>query len=134
MGAGAIPDMIQVKRKGTRVEREIASFFDGISFVRSARIPGSGAFDGLPGDLRIEIHNGSRWVKWGGESKARKDGFKTLDRWLGEMDVLFLKPDHHVPRMYAQLPVIEEMLEAAYDAGFAAGHAEATHEMEAADD
>jgi len=72
------------KRKGTRVERDFVNKAKSQG-LDSHRVPGSGAFIGLPGDIYIE---GQRC-----ECKARKNGFAMMERWLKGNDVLLLKPD-----------------------------------------
>lgn len=66
--------------KGSRTEREFAKLIGG------QRVPLSGAMTGYKGDV---IGLGMTW-----ECKARKDGFKTLYKWLdGENDALAVKAD-----------------------------------------
>lgn len=72
------------KRKGTRVEREFVNQAKAEG-LDARRVPGSGAFAGLPGDCYIE---GLRC-----ECKARKTGWATMEKWIAGNDVLLLKPD-----------------------------------------
>jgi Holliday junction resolvase len=73
------------KRKGSRTEREFANLING------KRVPLSGAAkhagEEHTGDV---VGLGLRW-----ECKARKDGFKTLYKWLSEesVDALAIKAD-----------------------------------------
>ena len=73
------------KRKGTRVEREFVNQAKAEG-LEARRVPGSGAFAGLPGDAYIE---GLRC-----ECKARKNGWATMEKWIDGNDVLLLKPDN----------------------------------------
>lgn len=73
------------KQKGSRREREWAHFIDG------QRVPLSGAAKHAG-----EAHTGDvtgLGLRW--EVKARKDGFKTIYRWLEEeaVDALAIKAD-----------------------------------------
>lgn len=81
----------KAKIKGDRCEREIVTLHQAIG-ITAQRVPLSGAAGGLfsgdvvIGDMRAEV-------------KARKsgDGFKTLETWLGNNDLLFLKRDRQKP-------------------------------------
>jgi len=78
--------------KGARVEREIVNLLKE-NGLYAERVPLSGAAGGsYTGDVRF----GSTCANWVGEVKARKNGsgFKTLERWLGENDTLFLKKNN----------------------------------------
>lgn len=79
------------KRKGSRVEREIVRMHQDAGIV-ATKVPLSGALEGFPGDIVVADH-------FGGEVKARKNGagFSTLERWLGDLDILFLKRDRQKP-------------------------------------
>ena len=72
------------KRKGTRVEREFVNIAKAEG-LDAHRVPGSGAFEGLPNDVVIEGHRC--------ECKARKNGWATMERWIAGSDALLLKPD-----------------------------------------
>ena len=83
------------KRKGDRVEREIVEALRTIG-VDAHRVPLSGAVGGdYSGDLRLTVA-GRRFVA---EVKARAggDGFKTLEKWLAENDLLVLRRDRAEP-------------------------------------
>jgi hypothetical protein len=64
--------------------------------VEARRVPLSGACDGYPGDVVLEVPGVGKLVA---ESKARAAGagFKTLERWLGDNDVLLLVRDRAAP-------------------------------------
>lgn len=71
--------------KGQRIEREDAG-------IPASRVPLSGAAGGeYAGDLRI--------LDLVAEVKARAngEGFKTLEAWLGDNDLLFLRRDRQRP-------------------------------------
>jgi hypothetical protein len=83
---------LKSKRKGSRIERELVQRHRAAG-IDAERVPLSGAAGGsYTGDIRIQ----------GGlvaEVKARAggDGFKTLERWLGDNDLLFLRRDRSTP-------------------------------------
>jgi Holliday junction resolvase len=87
------------RRKGDRVERELVHLHTNIG-IKAERYPLSGAscFRGSGHDLDIYVF-GLDETPLVAEVKARKDGsgFATLERWLGEYDVLFLRRDHAEP-------------------------------------
>ena len=83
--------MNRSRDKGNRIEREMVHrHLDNGVFAE--RVPLSGSAGGsFSGDLRIgELR---------GEVKARQagQGFKTLERWLGDNDLLFLRRDRAEP-------------------------------------
>ena len=83
---------IKSKRKGYRAEREIVLLHREMG-INAERMPLSGALGGdLAGD--VEIPGVGR-----AEVKARANGagFKTLERWLGGNDALFLRRDRATP-------------------------------------
>lgn len=80
------------KRKGNRAERELVNLHKEIG-VDCVRIPLSGAVGGqFSGDLEIGLLGKA-------EVKARKggQGFKTIERWLGDNALLFLRRDNAEP-------------------------------------
>ena len=94
--------MSSAKRKGTRIEREIVTLHEAAG-VPCKRVPWSGAigalhpeFTRLKGDVRVRPDTDHEMV---GEVKARAggSGFKTIERWLGENDLLFLRRDRSKP-------------------------------------
>ncbi len=101
------------------MENAVAKAFQGYSWMDAYRVPGSGAMRDWPHDIRLRINVGDRWKEWGGECKKRAngEGFAQLDRWLGGADALFLAADRQAPRVYIYATVLQEMLEAAYEAG-----------------
>ena len=87
------------RRKGNRVELEIVNLHKDIG-VHAERYPLSGAthFRGKGHDLDVYAF-GKEEAPAVAEVKARKDGhsFATLERWLGDYDILFLKRDRQEP-------------------------------------
>jgi Holliday junction resolvase len=74
------------REKGARVEREIVNKLKEAG-IDAKRVPLSGAAEGFKGDILIEGH------EWRVEVKSRKGGagFKVIQDWLGDNDVLVLK-------------------------------------------
>jgi Holliday junction resolvase len=87
------------RRKGDRIEREIVHLHEGLG-VKAERYPLSGAsrFRGSGHDLDIYAF-GADEAPLVAEVKARKNGagFVTLEQWLNEYDVLFLRRDNAQP-------------------------------------
>ena len=86
------------RRKGSRVEREIVALHK-VEGVHAERVPLSGAAGGsFSGDIEFYPF-GPDEAPLVGEVKARRngEGFKTLEKWLGDNDVLFLRRDRTDP-------------------------------------
>lgn len=85
--------------KGGRIEREIVNTHRRFG-IHAERVPLSGAshYQGNSADVDIFAF-GKDEAPLIGEVKARKggDGFKTLERWLGDYDCLFLRRDNADP-------------------------------------
>lgn len=79
-----------VREKGKRGERELVRILreEGIE---ARRVPLSGSVEGYEGDVVLQL--GDRQLV--GEVKLRKDGFKSLYRWLKGKDLLFIRSDRH---------------------------------------
>src|SRR5262245_52303465 len=82
--------------KGNRIENEIKHAHRR-GGIECHKVPLSGAVDGFAGDLRVVA--GNRELV--GESKGRNSGggFRTVERWLGDNDMLFLRKDNAEPRV-----------------------------------
>lgn len=89
------------RQKGSRVEREIAKKLSAAG-IPSRRVVMSGAAarydERLSGDVDIGVLHDGRAL-FTAEVKARKDGagFKTLEGWLGDNDLLVLRRDRQDP-------------------------------------
>jgi Holliday junction resolvase len=85
--------------KGRRVEQALVNLHLRIG-VHAERVPLSGAsrYQGNGADIDVYAF-GRDAAPLVSEVKARKDGegFATLERWLGENDVLFLRRDRSEP-------------------------------------
>ncbi len=82
------------KQKGDRRERGVVDFWKGRGYL-AERVPLSGAAGGsYVGDVRLHLL-GIEAPPVVGEVKARAggEGFATISRWLGNMDVLVLHAD-----------------------------------------
>lgn len=85
--------MSRAKRKGYAEERRIAKLLDAIPGWKARRQPMSGAIPGLAGDVIVESPDGHEF-RVESKRRANGDGFKTLRRWLGDNDWLWLREDH----------------------------------------
>ena len=94
------------KIKGSRVEREIVKLFTDRGY-EAKKVPLSGACAEYKGDIDWKFKD--RDIKI--ECKARKDGtgFKVLDNWMGDNDILVLKKDRTPPNVYMSLETFFEI-------------------------
>ena len=84
--------------KGGRVEREIVTRHKAIG-IHAERVPLSGAAGGrFKYDVDVYAF-GRDEAPLVSEVKARKHGagFATLERWMGDADILFLRRDRQEP-------------------------------------
>lgn len=80
--------------------------------VRAERVPLSGAAGGsFGGDLRVWAFGGDA-APLSAEVKARKDGqgFATLERWLGDLDLIFLRRDRADPMVVLPWSTYQNLL------------------------
>ncbi len=107
--------MSKAKRKGTRIEREIVDLHTRAG-IDCKRVPWSGAiaglhpeYDMLRGDVRVFPDSPDCLV---GEVKARANGlgFKTIENWLGDNDILFIKRDRQKPLVVLTMTVYMKLL------------------------
>jgi Holliday junction resolvase len=70
------------------VEREFVALHRALG-VAAHRVPLSGAVEGYKGDLRISVRD--RVLTAEVKARASGDGFRTLERWLAENHLLFLR-------------------------------------------
>lgn len=82
---------VKSKRKGYRLERGTVKLLHSIGLEDAIRVPLSGASPQWKGDIEVA---GLRCEVKG---RASGDGFKVLERWLGDNDVLFLRRDRQLP-------------------------------------
>ena len=96
------------KRKGSRVERQIVKLHREAG-VKAKRVPLSGAAEGFKGDIIVDLGMEENLI---GEIKARRaaSGFKTIDKWLGDNDLLFLKRDQRKPAVYMSWDTYEKLI------------------------
>ncbi len=87
------------RAKGDRIERELVDRHKAIG-IHAERYPLSGAsqFRGSGHDVDVYVF-GKEAAPLVGEAKGRKNGagFVTLEGWLGEFDVLFLRRNNADP-------------------------------------
>lgn len=106
------------RAKGNRVERELATALTEAG-IPTRRVIGSGAHGHidarLEGDLQIGTHGDGHWLLTG-EVKARKDGagFKVLETWLADNDLLLLRRNHAEPMAVLPWRTLLPLLKAFY--------------------
>lgn len=79
--------------KGMRAERNIVGRYIEMDGVFARRVPLSGAQEGYPGDVSVEVGP----HKWTIEVKARADGFRELYKWTSGVDVVHVVADRKEP-------------------------------------
>jgi hypothetical protein len=99
--------------KGNRVERELVELHRALG-IHAERYPLSGAsrFRGSGHDIDIYIY-GRDEAPLVAESKARKNGagFTTLEKWLGDYDLLVLRRNHADPMIVLPWRIWQRLLE-----------------------
>jgi Holliday junction resolvase len=87
------------RRKGARLERELVGLHRGLG-VHAERVPLSGAMRYPCGGHDVDVYAFGRdapplvaEVK----GRGRGEGFRQLEKWLGENDALFLRRDQAEP-------------------------------------
>lgn len=96
------------RRKGSRIEREHVAALRELG-LDAERVPLSGSAGGsFGGDIIIRLPIGELRA----ESKGRRNGkgFVQLERWLGDLDVLFLKRDRAKPMVAMTWKTFERLL------------------------
>jgi hypothetical protein len=100
-GRGPRPGGARHRRKGDRIERELVELHRALG-IKAERYPLSGAsrFRGSGHDVDIYAL-GSEAAPLVAEVKGRKNGagFTTLEKWLGEYDLLALRRNNADPLM-----------------------------------
>ena len=96
--------------KGLRRERAIVDIHMKCG-LRAERVPLSGAvrYRGNGADVDLYVR-GAEPVKAEVKARAEGDGFKTLERWLGGNDALFLWRDRAAPMVVVPLHVWLEIV------------------------
>ncbi len=91
--------------KGLRRERAIVQLHAACG-LRAERVPLSGAtrYRGNGADVDLYVR-GAEPLKAEVKARAEGEGFKTLERWLGDNDALFLVRDRATPLVVVPLPV-----------------------------
>jgi Holliday junction resolvase len=87
------------RRKGARLERELVELHRGLG-VHAERVPLSGAmrYQGSGHDVDVyALGREASPLVSAVKGRGSGEGFKTLERWLGENDALFLRRDHAEP-------------------------------------
>ncbi len=98
--------------KGQRRERQIVALHTDLG-VHAERVPLSGAsrYQGNGADIDIYIDGEDAGALVGEvKSRANGEGFKTLERWLGANDMLFLVRDRADPLVVVPWRVWERLL------------------------
>jgi len=93
------------KSKGTRLERLVKDDLEAIG-IKARRQPGSGIYSDFPHDNAFEVRGKEYLV----ECKARKDGHRTLDRWIGKADFLVIRADRKEPHVYMTWKMFKELI------------------------
>lgn len=100
------------RNKGARVERDIVSLHNKCG-VFAERVALSGAIKGrrAGNGHDIDVYIPNRVSPLCGEIKARKngEGFKTIEEWMGDNDMLFLKRDRQSPLVVLPMDVWLEL-------------------------
>lgn len=77
--------------------------------VRASRVPLSGSAGGeFSGDL--QAHIGASPLRCEVKGRANGEGFKTVENWLGDNDLLFLIRDRATPLVTMPWPVFAAMI------------------------
>lgn len=106
--------MSKQKAKGTREENRLRDKLNEISGVDAKRVVGSGMF--AQGDANSDLYGDVRAATRVGElvfeSKVRaSSGWKVLDKWLGDQDVLVMRADRDPEaRVFMRWSTLETLL------------------------
>jgi Holliday junction resolvase len=83
------------RNKGSRIEREIVAKHHEAN-IQAERVPLSGAAGGsFSGDVEVTV--AGRLYRAEVKARAGGTGFKTLEGWLGDNDLLFLRRNNAQP-------------------------------------
>jgi Holliday junction resolvase len=84
------------RQKGSRVERELVARHLECG-IPAKRVPLSGAQAGWKGDIRV-----GEYLVAEVKARANGEGFATLEKWLGDNALLFLKRDRRQPMVVVE--------------------------------
>lgn len=84
------------RQKGSRVERELVTRHLEAG-IPAKRVPLSGAQAGWKGDIRV-----GEYLVAEVKARANGEGFATLEKWLGDNALLFLKRDRREPMVVVE--------------------------------
>jgi hypothetical protein len=112
--------------KGLRRERGIVDIHTKCG-IRAERVPLSGAahYRGNGADVDLYVR-GAEPLNAEVKARGQGEGFKTLERWLGENDALFLVRDRAEPLVVLRLQVWLEVARRSAAAASATPGAEST--------
>ena len=96
------------KAKGLRLEKKVEARLLAAG-LRARRQPGSGIYSAFPHDVALDLPGVGPLII---ECKKRKEGHKTLDKWLGKGDLLVIEKDHGEPKVYMDWTLFEQMVRA----------------------
>lgn len=100
------------RRKGLRAEQDLARELRAAGLADAARVPLSGMHGGqFAGDLTFALAGADRRAEV--KIRAGGDGFKTLYRWLGNNDLLFVRMDKAEALAVLPLPLFLALARAA---------------------
>ena len=94
------------KAKGRKLEKLTHKDFQSFGW-KSFVVPGSGAFDGWPGDVSVISPGGGKYLV---ECKSWKHGWRTGDNAMGHARFLVIKRDHGEPMVYMSLATFGEVV------------------------
>lgn len=103
------------RNKGARVEREIVQMHRDLG-VHAEKVPGSGAlrYQGNAGDVDLYLFGADdEPVKCEVKARASGTGFKTLEGWMGEHELMFLKRNNRKPMVVVDWTLWERMISGA---------------------
>lgn len=106
------------KRRGTLAERAVAKMLSNLC-GESFRVKGSGAIEGLPGDVMARLTD----RRWQIEVKSRKTPPKVVLGWLGGSDALFILPEGGEVTVTMRFDKFAELVSAAQSPAAPAGGA-----------
>ena len=100
--------------KGARIEREIVALHKEIG-VYAEKVPLSGGtrYQGNAGDVDIYVRGKDEGPLCSEvKGRANGEGFKTLEKWMGDNDILFLRRDHQSPLVMLPWPTYVKLVTA----------------------